>query len=87
MKSADKPVPVAIRVSPGTLEILEISALMRDTKSMQELLHPLIEDFAKREASEPEIKDVLRLKREYAARADGSVARLPASSEEKRLGS
>ena len=70
---------VATRVSKETLEVLQLGLLLDDAETMQDLLRPVVEDYARRLAAEPEVQAMRRSARRYRDRKQG-LSRLPSSS-------
>lgn len=64
------------RVSAEVEEILRMAMVFEDCSSRQELIAPVLEDYAKRFVTEPEVQAALRSKREYKARQEGKLAHL-----------
>jgi hypothetical protein len=71
-KAADhKTKQVATRVSPETWQVLQLALVMAEVDTLQDLLRPVVEEFAKEFAGAPEyqaIKDELAA---YRARVQG----------------
>ena len=71
---------VATRVSPSAFRVLQIALVVEGAESMQELLRPIVEAYAKALEAEPEVRAIMDNVDEYRARKTG-VARLPRSEE------
>lgn len=74
---------VATRVSTDALETLQIGMLIERAESMQELLRPVVEDYAARLAAEPEVQAIRKQVEDYGDRKAG-VDRLPPRRQERR---
>lgn len=73
--SAEKKKLVGIRVAPQIHELLELATIFRGAGSMQELLEPVIVEFAESFGSEPEVIETLRQKARYKERmADEEIS-------------
>jgi hypothetical protein len=66
---------VATRVSSGTWELLQVAMLVEGAETMQDLLCPVVEGYARRLAEAPEVKAILESSRAYRDRKQG-VTRL-----------
>jgi uncharacterized alpha-E superfamily protein len=59
---------VATRVSIDTWKVLQIGLLLEQVETMQELLRPVVERYAREIEGEPEAKAILKRTRTYQAR-------------------
>jgi hypothetical protein len=64
---------VGARVDEETLEMLRFAQAFTDTDSMQDLLAPVIERFAKEFSDNPEVQVALAEKRKFQGRVSGTV--------------
>ena len=62
---------VATRVSPETWELLQVALLVEGAETMQELLCPVVEDYARRLSDAPEVKAIQQSARAYRDRKQG----------------
>lgn len=69
---------VATRVSPEAFDVLQIALLAEGAESMQELLRPIVEEYAEKLAREPEVRAIMDSVEDYRARKAG-VRRLRGS--------
>jgi hypothetical protein len=76
---------VATRISPEAFETLQIALLAEEAESMQELLRPVIEEYARSVAGEPEVQAINTSLQTYRDRKRG-VKRLPKSRRSTRSG-
>jgi hypothetical protein len=76
MAKASDSKQVATRVAPTTWEVLQIGLLLEDVETVQDLLRPVVEEYAERLEREPEVQAILKEVRGYQARKSG-VSRLP----------
>ena len=67
---------IATRISPEAFEVLQIALLAEQADSMQELLRPVIEEYANVLGREPEVQAVKTNLQAYRDRKQG-VKRLP----------
>jgi hypothetical protein len=84
MAPSDRPLrQVATRISPDAHETLEVLRLVEGAESMQELLRPVIEDFAARMGEDPEIA-AIRTRVQAARDRRQGVNRLPTTLRKSR---
>lgn len=82
-KTADSKLrSLGVRVPEETWEILDIACMLRGSKSMQELIAPMVVEFASELAKEAAVQDIVKAKREYAASQEGSLTRLSSRSKD-----
>jgi hypothetical protein len=67
---------VAVRIAPAAYDVLQVGLLLEGAESMQELLRPVVEEYAKRLEAEPELQSIMDDVEAYRARKAG-VERLP----------
>lgn len=68
--------PVAVRVPDEVHDILDVARAAYGHRSLQELLAPVVEDYAQSLAEKPQIKAMLRSRAELQAEAAGDLATL-----------
>ncbi len=66
-----------VRINPDSLDFLEAAAFVRRFRGLQELLRPIVEQFAEGLAKDPEVHAAVRARRDRDARASSKVERLP----------
>ena len=71
-KKADNP-QINVRVEPGTMEILEAAIYARRLRGPQELLQPVLEEFASRLAGQPGVQAAIRARQEVDAHMSGKL--------------
>ncbi len=71
---------VATRVSSETFDTLQIALIVEGVETMQELLRPVVEEYARTLADEPEVKAINSSVGAYRDRKRG-VKRLPEDRE------
>ena len=71
-KSTQELRQVATRIPTETWEILNVGLTIERAPSMQELLRPVIEEYARRLAKEPEVRSIRGEVEKYRARKHGA---------------
>lgn len=75
---------VGVRVDPEIQELLDLAVFFEDdVSSIQELLEPVLKDYALSFGAQPEVVKAMKAKREYAARNSKKLARLPEQAAER----
>jgi hypothetical protein len=79
---------VATRISDDDFRVLQVGLVVEDASTMQDLLRPVIERFARELEREPEVAKILRESQAYRDRKSG-VRRIaegvrPSKSDTKR---
>lgn len=75
-KTKEKQEALAIRIPLKDWEVLQVAMVLKGCRSMQELVAPVVMNFAKKMAEVPEVQTTLRQKREFVAREAGTLKRL-----------
>jgi uncharacterized protein (DUF1778 family) len=62
-----KPVQINIRVPPEVEEVLKTAAYLEGFRSIQALLAPVVEDFARQLAKKPSVRTAIKARRQSDA--------------------
>jgi hypothetical protein len=62
---------VATRVSAETLRVLQVALVAEGAETMQELLRPVIEEYARKMEGQPEVRAIIESVEDYRARKAG----------------
>jgi hypothetical protein len=62
---------VATRISPDAFAVLQVALLTEGAESMQDLLRPVVEQYAAELAAEPEVEAIMERVKDYRARKAG----------------
>jgi hypothetical protein len=71
---------VNIRVSKDVVDALDAAVFVRELRSPQELLRPVVEKLGESLAADPKIKAALRLRRDERKKEKNNVHELPRKS-------
>jgi hypothetical protein len=71
---------VNLRISASALDVLESAVFVRELRSVQELLQPLVEAQAHSLETDPEIKAAVGLRLASRRKRQGNVRRFPETS-------
>lgn len=67
---------IATRVPEETWRILQVGLLIEEAETMQELLRPVVEEYARHLAAQPEVQAIIGEVERYRDRKQG-IRRLP----------
>lgn len=83
--SRDETRQVATRVPPETWELLQVGLLIEGVETMQDLLRPVIESYARTLSEEPEVVAIRENMAHYRDRKQG-IDRIPRSKQRAATG-
>jgi hypothetical protein len=73
--------PIAVRVPDDVHAVLDVARAAYGHRSLQELLAPVVEDFARSLAEKPKIRAMLRGRAELQAEAAGQLTSLESAKQ------